>query len=146
MGDYDLVPGVLTRHGIRLLFEKVAVRPGMPTVFGVSDRLYCFGLPGNPVSTFAIFELLVKPFLYRLMGHDFQPVTIPLRLAEDVVRKKVDRTSWIPVQRTAPGTVRPVEYHGSGHIHALVQADGLVCAERGVERLEKGSLVDVRQV
>jgi molybdopterin molybdotransferase len=144
MGDYDFVPGVLSRHGIRLLFEKVAVRPGMPTVFGVSDRLFCFGLPGNPVSTFSIFELVVKPFLYRLMGHAFQPVTIPMQLDGDVARRKVDRTSWVPVRRTGPGAVRPVEYHGSGHIHALVEADGLVCLARGVARIEKGSPVDVR--
>ena len=68
VGDFDLVPAALRQNQVRLLFEKIAVKPGKPTVFGVSERGYCFGLPGNPVSTFVVFELLVKPFLYRADG------------------------------------------------------------------------------
>ena len=59
MGDFDLVPGVLKQNNIELLFEKIALKPGKPTVFGKSEDLYCFGIPGNPVSTFAVFELLI---------------------------------------------------------------------------------------
>jgi molybdopterin molybdotransferase len=73
VGDYDLVPEILRRNRFELLFEKIAVKPGRPTVFGVSDNVCCFGLPGNPVSGFVMFELLVKPFLYRMMAHDFSP-------------------------------------------------------------------------
>ena len=80
MGKFDLVPGVLEKHGFQLLFSKIAVKPGMPTVFGVRDDTFCFGLPGNPVSTFVIFELIVKPFLFKLMGHDYRPFVVPLRL------------------------------------------------------------------
>jgi molybdopterin molybdotransferase len=65
MGDFDLVPGIFKQNNINLLFEKVATKPGKPTVFGVAENIYCFGLPGNPVSTFVLFELLVKPFLYN---------------------------------------------------------------------------------
>jgi molybdopterin molybdotransferase len=56
MGDYDFVPGILEKNNVRLLFEKVAVKPGRPTVFGVSNDVVCFGLPGNQVSTFILFE------------------------------------------------------------------------------------------
>ena len=37
-----------------------STKPGMPTVFGRSGSCFCFGLPGNPVSTFVLFETLVK--------------------------------------------------------------------------------------
>jgi molybdopterin molybdotransferase len=75
VGDFDLVPAALRRNDVRLRFEKIAVKPGKPTVFGVGERGYCFGLPGNPVSTFVVFELLVRPFLYRLMGQTTGPGT-----------------------------------------------------------------------
>ncbi len=145
-GDFDFVPAVLRRNGVLLRFEKIAVKPGKPTVFGVSQRGYCFGLPGNPVSTFVVFELLVKPFLYRLMGHDYTPVEVQMSLAETIARRNKDRQSWMPVEFTSRTTVRPVNYHGSAHVLAFCAADGLIRMEIGVDRLEQGAAVDVRLV
>ena len=145
-GDFDLVPGMLEKNGFDLLFEKIATKPGMPTVFGKSEDCFCFGLPGNPVSTFVLFELLVKPFLYAMMGHDFHPVVVSQRLTRDVTRKRTERDSWIPVRRTGPGEVEPIDYHGSGHLTSLPWADGMICIPRGVSGATKGTLVDVRQI
>lgn len=144
VGDFDLVPAVLRQNDVRLLFEKMAVKPGKPTIFGLSRTGYCFGLPGNPVSTFAIFELLVKPFLYKLMGHDCSPVEVEMRLTEAVVRKDTERQSWVPVKLTSGATATPLEYHGSGHILALCEADGLIAMDIGRTRIEKDSPVRVR--
>ncbi|OHB65059.1 MAG: hypothetical protein A2Y76_13260 [Planctomycetes bacterium RBG_13_60_9] len=164
VGDFDLVPDMLRENGVKLLFEKVAVKPGKPTVFGLverayvvsqasrprckgetpSPRAYCFGLPGNPVSTFATFELLVKPFLCKLMGHDYSPTYVQMRLDESISRKDTDRQSWIPVRITSEETVKPVEYHGSAHILALCEADGLIAMDIGVAGMEQGTPVRVR--
>ena len=129
-----------------MLFEKVAIKPGKPTVFGVCDEAFCFGLPGNPVAGFVIFELLVKPFLNRMMGCDYKYHDIPMPLAETVRRKKTERQSWIPVAITDAGTAKPVEYHGSAHASALCSADGLVCIGVGVAEIEKGTIVPVRLI
>jgi molybdopterin molybdotransferase len=143
-GDFDFVPAMLRRNNVRLLFEKIAVKPGKPTVFGQSDRAYCFGLPGNPVSAFVMFELLVRPFLCRLMGHDYSPATVQMSLDEPITRRDAERQGWIPVRLTSATTVRPVEYHGSGHVLALCQADGLISMDIGVERIENAAAVNVR--
>jgi molybdopterin molybdotransferase len=146
MGDFDLVPGILKQNDIELLFEKIALKPGKPTVFGISDGLYCFGLPGNPVSTFVVFELLVKPFLYKLMGHDYSPPNIRMLLDETLSRKDTERRGWMPVKITGTGKLRKVEYHDSGHINALCGADGLVCMEIGVAEIRENTVVQVRLI
>ncbi len=146
VGDYDLVPGIFKQNNIDLLFEKIAMKPGKPTVFGVSEKVYCFGVPGNPVSTFVLFELLVKPFLFKLMGHDYAPPAIGIPLGESIRRKKTKRQSWIPVAITDTGTLKPVEYHGSAHINALCIADGVVSIGVGVGEIEKGTIVPVRLI
>ena len=146
MGDFDLVPGILKQNNIELLFEKIALKPGKPTVFGISENLYCFGLPGNPVSTFAVFELLVKPFLYKLMGHDYTPPNIRMPLDETIRRKDTQRRGCTPVRITDAGTLKKVEYHDSGHINALCGADGLVCMDVGVAKISKGTIVQVRLI
>jgi molybdopterin molybdotransferase len=146
VGDYDLVPGVLKGNNFELLFEKIAAEPGRPTVFGVWGDVYCFALAGNPVSCFVMFELLVKPFLYKMMGHDFRPAVSDRKLARTISRKKTERDSWRPVVFTAAGMVEPLGYHGSAHMVALCEADGLVCVPAGEKAIKKGSTVRVRQI
>lgn len=142
-GEFDLVPGVMKGGGFKLLFDAIAIKPGKPTTFGVMPGRWCFGLPGNPVSTFIQFEILIKPFLYRLMGHEYQPRTYSLPLAAPLRQKKGDRDAWVPVTVGEDG-VRACEFHGSAHIHALAGADGLVRIAAGTAQLQEGALVRVR--
>lgn len=146
MGDFDLVPGILKQNNIELLFEKIALKPGKPTVFGISEKIYCFGVPGNPVSTFVVFELLVKPFLYRLMGHDYKAPNVQMPAGESIKRKDTERQGWIPVTITDAATLKHIEYHGSAHINALSFADGLVSMGVGVAEIPKGTVVPVRLI
>ncbi len=146
VGDFDLVPEVLRNNGIKLLFESIAVKPGKPSVFGLSEKVYCFGLPGNPMSTFVQFEILIKPFLYKLMGHDYKYHDVRMPLGESIKRKKTDRKVWFPVIITAGGTVKLIEYHGSAHISSLNCADGFISVDAGVAEIEKGKIVPVRLI
>jgi molybdopterin molybdotransferase len=145
VGDYDLVPGVLKDLGITLHFEKVAVKPGKPTVFGTKDNKIFFGVPGNPVSTFVIFEIFIKPLIYRMMDYTYVPLFIRGVLTQPVVRKRAGRSAFVPVYYNQ-GNVEPVEYHGSAHIHALTKANGLVSIEQGVYEIPSGSTVNVRSL
>ncbi len=146
MGDFDFVPEIFKKNNIKLLFEKIALKPGKPTVFGVRDKLYCFGIPGNPVSTFVVTELLIKPFLYKLMGHEYTPVNIKLPLAESINRRDTERLGWFPVRITSDGYIKPIDYHGSAHINSLSNADGLISMNAGIAELSRESFVSVRLI
>jgi molybdopterin molybdotransferase len=146
VGDFDFVPDILRRNNIDLLFEGIAVKPGKPSVFGVSDDVYCFGLPGNPMSTYVQFEILIKPFLYKLMGREHVQYDVRMALEDDIKRKKTERQAWLPVAITEAGTVKLVEYHGSAHISSLCPADGLISIDVGATQIEKGTVVDVRLI
>ncbi len=144
VGDFDFVPNVLKDSGVEILFQKVAVKPGRPTIFGKTNSSYIFGLPGYPVSSFIIFELIVKPFLFKLMGYDFKPLEVKLPMKVDYKRKKADRIAWIPVVINNKGEVSPTEYHGSGHIHAISESYGMIGIQKGVYEIKKGELINVR--
>ena len=146
MGDFDFIPAVLGKMGIEIIFKSVAVQPGRPTVFATNAQKYVFGLPGNPVSSFNIFELLVKPALYKMMDYQFEALRIRLPMGTAYKRNKSRRKSYLPVKISASGEVMPVEYHGSAHVHALVFADGLISIPIGITELKKGEMVDVRQI
>ncbi len=146
MGDFDFVPAVLERAGVNILFSRVNVQPGKPTTFGIHPDALVFGLPGNPVSSFTQFELLVRPLIYKMMNYNWEPETVELKMAKDFSRKSADRLAWIPVIITKEKLVFPVEYHGSAHISALSSADGIISMDPGKNVIEKGELVSVRQI
>ena len=146
MGEYDLVPEIMTKIGIRQKFQRIAIQPGKPTIFGIAGKKICFGLPGNPVSSFVLFELLVKPLLYGLMGHNYSPPNIVLPIAGEYKRKKSGRKSWLPVRINANGEVETVDYHGSAHIYSLNKAMGLISIPIGETTLQKGEKVNVRLI
>jgi len=144
MGDFDFVPKIMTDLGINILFDRVAVQPGKPTTFGKKGDKFIFGLPGNPVSSFVQFEIFVKPLLKKITNQQHKPNLIKLPLGKDFSRKKSERKSLIPINISNSSEVFTTEYHGSAHIYALPNADGLAIIEKGVKELKKGDLVDVR--
>jgi molybdopterin molybdotransferase len=145
MGDYDYVPGIMKSMGIEILFRSIAIQPGKPTVFGKYGKKLIFGLPGNPVSSFVLFEMLVRPAIMKMMGFRGKLPVYRMVLGADIKRRKSDRKLLIPVS-VRDGEVFPVDYHGSAHINAYTGADGIVTMEIGVNELKKGNSADVRPV
>lgn len=145
MGEYDFVPQILEYLGVTLHFEKIAIKPGKPTVFGTRNKKIVFGLPGNPVSTFVIFEVFVKPLLYRLLGHNFAPLYLKGVMQQDIRRKKSIRLAFIPVIYNE-GKISAISYHGSAHFNALSRANALLEIPAGVNKISKGQEVNVRQI
>ena len=78
VGDYDYLRDAVNRIGT-IHHYKVAMKPGKPFVFGSLSESWYFGLPGNPVSGFAGFDIFLKPALWSLAGAD--PVPEPLRFS-----------------------------------------------------------------
>jgi molybdopterin molybdotransferase len=146
MGDYDHVPAVFQELDIDIKFKSIAMQPGRPTLFGIRERQFIFGLPGNPVSGFLQFELLVKPLISKISGHEFKPMATRLPMGQDYQRKKSERLSWLPVRILETGEVYPLEYHGSAHINSLVEADGFISMAIGQTELRKGDIVHVRPI
>jgi molybdopterin molybdotransferase len=68
VGEHDFVKAALTDLGGQLDFWRVAMRPGKPFLFGKCNGKLVFGLPGNPVSAYVTFVLLVRPAVRRWLG------------------------------------------------------------------------------
>jgi molybdopterin molybdotransferase len=145
VGDFDYVPRCLEETGAEILFHGVAVKPGKPTLLARRGSSHIFGLPGNPVSTFVVFEVFVKPFVFGLMGVDWQPPIFRGVLAAPLRRRSTDRTEYLPV-RVERGSIRPLPFHGSSHLNALGEANALATMAKGVAEIPAGETIDVRPI
>jgi len=145
-GDFDFVPKVIQKAGYDIKFRSLAVQPGKPVIFATRENQYLVALPGNPVSSFVQFEILVKYLIGLITGHAGQKMQLKIPMGSDYRRKNTSRKAFFPVYLTAEGTVMPVDYHGSAHIHSYIHAHGIVTIEIGENEINKGTLVDVRLV
>jgi len=143
-GDFDFVPEIMQKHGVEILFDRVRLKPGKPSTFGVGPALRVFGLPGNPVSTFVVFEVLVRPHLLAMAGATASTDEWIAGLAAPIERGRGDRDEWLPVRRTDDGRVVPVAYHGSAHFLAIAGADGLTMVPAGTLHIDEGTEIRVR--
>ena len=109
-------------------------------------KSFCFGLPGNPVSSFVLFEILIKPFIQKMCGIENTAHSIMLPLDEDYHRKDEEKLWFVPVILSENKCVKSVEYHGSAHIHSYVSAMGIMEVPAGKKSIKKGELVNVRPI
>lgn len=146
MGDYDFVAPAIKKTGLKVHFDSVAAQPGRPLVFASSVNKFVFGMPGNPVSGFVIFETIVKPLIYKIMNHNFRANEFLFKLAGRLTRKKAQRKSFYPVILNNDNTVSAVKYLGSAHLNAYIDAFGIIAMEEGVYTLNDGDFVNVRLI
>jgi molybdopterin molybdotransferase len=147
VGDHDHVRAVMESLQVRTAFDRVRIRPGGPTVFGVlPDGRPWLALPGNPVSAMVTFELLGRPAILAMEGHrePFAPrVRVVLR---DAVRRDTTLDQYLRVKFDWRGdgsipTATLTGGQGSGMLMSLVRADGLAIVTAGPEPLPGGSTV-----
>ncbi len=141
VGEYDFVKEVFSAAGLEILFDKVAIKPGKPTVFARRGDNIVFGLPGNPVSAFVAFELFVRPALARLYGMK-GPGQIEVRgVLKGEVKQAKGRTSYLPARVALAGErceIEPLEWQGSGDVVGFARADAMLVVPPGVGRIGSG--------
>lgn len=145
VGDYDFVPAVLQQLQVEIMIHGMNVKPGKHFLFGKRENHFVMGLPGNPVSSFVLFEMLVKPLLNSLTGNTEEPRWLSVPLSQTYNRNKDDTLFFIPVF-LRHGTAVSLEYHGSAHINAYSGASGIMEIPEGVRSIKEGDLVNVRPI
>ena len=135
VGEEDHIkPAVQQLGGLDLW--QIGMKPGKPFAHGWvarpegGGRCHFVGLPGNPVSSFVTFLLLVRPFLRRLqgvVGAQADGLPVPQRMVAHFELPKGDkRREFLRVKRDAEGGLALFPNQSSGVLTSVVWGDGLV--------------------
>lgn len=138
-GAYEVVRQALDARGVD--FGSLNMQPGGPQAIGRYAGVPFLGFPGNPVSAWVSFEVLLRPVLAELgvAVRARQRRTAVLTEPLDSPRGKHQFRRALLVD----GTVRPLGGPGSHLLRAMSDANSLIHVPPKVERLESGETVDV---
>lgn len=114
MGEKDYIKAILfDDDDVDLFFRRLYMKPGKPLTFARRGEAFIFGLPGNPVSSMATFDVFVRPAIHRMIGAAGIGLSrATVRLLEDVASS--DRIEYMR------GTVH---VDGSGMLAARTTGD-----------------------
>ena len=131
-------PGVLV-HGL-------SVKPGKPTILGMSDGKPIIGLPGNPVSAITIFRAVVDPLIRLISGAKEAPLDKVIEAVVDTdLPSSSGRTDFVRVRlRYDQDTVRAVPVHGKSNlISTLLSSDGYVEIDADSSGIYQGTTIEI---
>jgi len=144
VGDVDYVKPAITNLGGTIHFDKVAIKPGKPTVFAEVAGNPLFGLPGNPVSALVTYLLFVRPALLKIMGDIREPFETFLATLSSAISKRSARTEFVRARKSSSGDrtiVTPCSGQESHMMGGLAAADSLIVFEGEAGSLPAGSAV-----
>lgn len=144
VGDKDLVKPAIEALGGEMNLWKVRMKPGKPVALAHIGDTPVVGLPGNPVSSFAVFSLMVSPMIRVLQGRRHAMPRVFYGTLECNQTFKGSREEFIRVQARADANgsvaLTPHEQQGSAIISSLAWATGLARIPANTE-IKNGDVV-----
>jgi molybdopterin molybdotransferase len=144
VGAADLTRQVLDELG-QINFWRINLRPGKPLAYGALGGVPFFGLPGNPVSAFVTFDVMVRPVLLKL-GQQAETMASGTALVSETMLSD-GRRSFIRVMMRREGAdwiASETGTQSSGALMSLIIADALMIIPEDVKRVEAGTRLPVK--
>lgn len=142
MGSMDLVPSILQKLGVELIFHKTAIKPGKPIWFGKRKNTVVFGMPGNPFSVQTCSRIFLEPFLRKSYGQNQLPsYKLPFSSTK---QRKGGLTEFFPVrfETTDKTYLSPTAFNGSGDVRAGIFSDGLAVFPSELSQIQPGDMIE----
>ena len=148
VGVYDFTKPALKELNAELFFERVALRPGKPTVFArLPNGTLFFGLPGNPVSVSVTFNLFARTALLAMQGAKEPALVEEWAVLARRVKGSDGRESYLPAKlHTSEDGVllaEPLKWGGSSDFVGFVRATALIVLPPDADTFEAGTKVRV---
>lgn len=146
VGKYDLTKPALESLGANILFDRVELKPGKPSVFATRKRNLFFGLPGNPVSVAVTFFLFVRHAVMLIQGASEPKLPGGFAVLDNKIKANKERDTYQPVTLATSANGRliavPLKWHGSSDFIGFARCDALAIVPKG-KSYEAGDVAEI---
>jgi molybdopterin molybdotransferase len=148
MGVYDFTKVALRELGAEVFFERVALKPGKPTVFArLPGGTLFLGLPGNPVSVSVTFNLFARVALLAMQGAKELDLEQENALLARSVKGANERESYLPARlytnKDGHLMAEALKWGGSSDFISFARATALINLPAYARVVEANQLVRV---
>jgi len=148
MGVYDFTKSALKELGAEIFFEKIALKPGKPTVFArLPSGTLLFGLPGNPVSVSVTFNLFARTAIWTMQGASEPALRPETAVLAQTLKAAKDRETYFPAQIFTNDDGQlvafPLKWGGSSDFVSFASATALIRLPAAAGIMEAESIVKV---
>lgn len=144
-GDEDHVKAAVEAAG-RIVFWRMAIKPGRPVAMGSVGDVPFVGLPGNPAAAFITFVHVARPLIAALAGASVEAPAMFRARAAFSYRKKAGRREYVRVRIEAGPDGEPVAHkhgvEGAGILTSLTRTHGLAELGEAVTAVAPGDAVN----
>ena len=141
-GKYDLVKKVLCNLKMKILFDRVSIKPGKPTTFGkFSKNRYFLGLPGNPVSCFTSLVFFFSKFINCFYGSDYLKITKTKLILNNNLKTNKHLTLFLRIKKikNKPNFFNVFSKQDSAQMKILSESNGILIRKPYEKNLIKGT-------
>ncbi|PPR47286.1 MAG: Molybdopterin molybdenumtransferase [Alphaproteobacteria bacterium MarineAlpha5_Bin9] len=142
VGEEDHIINAIKEIG-EIFFWKIAIKPGRPLAIGKIKKTIFICLPGNPVSVYLLFGMIISPFLKFLCGSKFEiPFSYSAKVNFNMI-KKTARMEWLRVvieKNNKELIVNKYLKQGSGIISSIANSDGIIEIPENIKSVKKGDV------
>lgn len=143
VGEKDFARAMFAPFGLKLIFSKVAIKPGKPVWFGRANGKWIIGLPGNPTSAIVTARLFLAPLIAGLAGRDAASMLDWRKVILTMALKACGDRETFERGRMVDGGIAVLGTQDSGSQKALASADVLIRRRPGTPALSAGDTADV---
>ncbi|MAI29501.1 MAG: hypothetical protein CMP38_04745 [Rickettsiales bacterium] len=145
-GKYDLVKKVLVNKKMKILFDRVSIKPGKPTTFGkFSKNRYFLGLPGNPVSCFTSLVFFFSKFINCFYGSNYINISKTRLILNNNLTKNKHLTLFLRIKKikNKPNLFNIFSKQDSAQMKILSESNGILVRKPFEKSLKKGAECNV---
>ena len=124
----------------------ISIKPGKPTIIGGVDGKPVIGMPGQPVSSLVVYNVVVSPLIRRMAGQADRPKSEYTAVCDENYYSAPGREEYlmVTVYRGSDGKMRVRPVSGkSGMITTISNANGMVVIPKNKEGLYRDEEVRV---
>jgi len=147
VGERDLVASALKTEGLEIDFWKIAMRPGMPLLYGRLGSQRVLSLPGNPVSALITAHVFLVPMLAEMLGLATAARPLPEAVLGEALEANGERQHYMRAisewREDGRRVVRPLPSQDSSLVAELARADCLIVRTPDAPALPSGARVGI---
>lgn len=146
VGDYDYLPEIYEQLGAKVLFNKIAMRPGSVTTVAQLNNQLLFGLSGNPSACYVGFELFVRPIIRTFSWNSSPHLRREQAILGGDFKKPNPFTRFVRANLSFNDgqlVASPSGFNKSSAVSSLAEAHAFIVLPGGTRGYEEGMVVDV---